>query len=104
MNAQSALAESPTDVVVRLAQAGRAAQRGLARLDTASKAAALRAAAAALRSAEPAILAANARDMTAAAAAGLSDALLDRLRLDSPRLAAMAASITCPTGSGNAAI
>ena len=93
MNAQSALAESPTDVVVRLAQAGRAAQRGLARLDTASKAAALRAAAAALRSAEPAILAANARDMTAAAAAGLSDALLDRLRLDSPRLAAMAAAV-----------
>ena len=93
MNAQSALAESPTDVVVRLAQAGRAAQRGLARLDTASKAAALRAAATALRSAELAILAANARDMTAAAAAGLSEALLDRLRLDSQRLAAMAAAV-----------
>ena len=93
MNAQSALAESPTDVVARLAQAGRAAQRGLARLDTASKAAALRAAAAALRSAEPAILDANARDMAAAAAAGLSEALLDRLRLDSSRLAAMAAAV-----------
>ena len=81
MIAQPALAESPTDVVARLAQAGRAAQRGLARLDTARKAAALRAAAAALRSAEPAILDANARDK-AAAGAGLSEALLDRLRLD----------------------
>ena len=93
MNAQPALAESATDLIARLAQAGRAAQRGLARLDAPSKAAALRAAAAALRSAEPAILAANARDMAAAAAAGLSDALLDRLRLDSPRLAAMAAAV-----------
>ena len=93
MIAQPALAESATDLIAKLAQAGRAAQRGLARLDPASKAAALRAAARALRDAEPAILAANARDMAAARAGGLSDALLDRLRLDSARVAAMAAAV-----------
>ena len=93
MIAHPALAESAADLIAKLAQAGRAAQRGLAQLDTASKAAALRAAAQALRGAESAILAANARDMTAATAAGLSEALLDRLRLDSPRLAAMAAAV-----------
>ena len=84
---------SPTDVIARLAQAGRAAQRLLTQLDTASKAAGLRAAATALRSAEAAILAANARDMAAATAGGLSDALFDRLRLDSMRLADMAAAV-----------
>ena len=93
MIAQPALAESATDLIAKLAQAGRAAQRGLARLDPASKAAALRAAAQALRDAEPAILAANARDMVAARAGGLSDAMLDRLRLDSARVAAMAAAV-----------
>ena len=93
MIAQPALAESAADLIAKLAQAGRAAQRGLARLDPASKAAALRAAARALRDAEPAILAANARDMVAARAGGLSDAMLDRLRLDSARVAAMAAAV-----------
>ena len=88
-----ALALSPTAVIAQLAQSGRAAQRLLAQLDTARKAAGLRAAAAALRGAEAAILAANARDMAAATAAGLSDALLDRLRLDSVRFAAMAAAV-----------
>ncbi len=93
MIAQPALAESAADLIAKLAQAGRAAQRGLARLDPASKAAALRAAARALRDVEPAILAANARDMVAARAGGLSDAMLDRLRLDSARVAAMAAAV-----------
>ena len=93
MIAQPALAESAADLIAKLAQASRAAQRGLARLDPASKAAALRAAARALRDAEPAILAANARDMVAARAGGLSDAMLDRLRLDSARVAAMAAAV-----------
>ena len=93
MTAKPALALSPTDVIARLAQSGRAALRLLAQLDTASKAAGLRAAATALRGAEAAILAANARDMAAATAAGLSEAMLDRLRLDSVRLAAMAAAV-----------
>ena len=93
MTAQPAPAESPTELIARLAQSGRAAQRVLAQLDSATKTAALRAAAAALRSAEGAILAANARDMAAGAAAGLSAALLDRLRLDAARLAQMAGAV-----------
>jgi glutamate-5-semialdehyde dehydrogenase len=79
--------------VVALAQAGRVAQRALARLDDRSKAAALRSAAAALRNAADDILGANARDMTAAAANGLSGAMLDRLRLDPARLQAMADAV-----------
>ena len=84
---------SPEALITQLAQAGRAAQRELARLDDATKAAALRAAAAALRAAEPEILAANARDVAAGTANGLSGAMLDRLKLDSARLAGIAAAV-----------
>ena len=90
MASQNLTSESPESLVARLAHAGRAAQRVLARLSDEQKSAALVAAAAALRAAGPAILAANVRDMAAGAARGLSDALLDRLRLDPARLAAMA--------------
>ena len=90
MASQNLISESPESLVARLAHAGRAAQRVLARLSDEQKSAALVAAAAALRAAGPAILAANARDMAAGAARGLSDALLDRLRLDPARLTAMA--------------
>ena len=90
MTAQAAAAESPTELIARLALAGRAAQRVLASLDSGTKAAALRAAAAAVRGSESAILGANSRDMAAGAAVGLSAALLDRLRLDSPRVEAIA--------------
>lgn len=85
--------ESPEVLIERLARAGRAAQRELARMDSPARAAALHAAAAALRAAEAEILAANARDMDAAAANGLSSAMLDRLKLDSGRLAAIAAAV-----------
>ena len=93
MTAPAAAAENPAELIARLAAAGRTAQRLLAGLDSASKAAALRAAAAALRGAETAVLAANARDMTAAAAAGLSGAMLDRLKLDPRRVEAIAAAL-----------
>lgn len=93
MTATLAAAENPTELIARLAQAGRAAQRVLAGLDTATKAAALRAAAAALRGAEGDVLTANARDMAAGAAAGLSDAMLDRLRLDPARIEAIAEAL-----------
>ncbi|MDP3906223.1 glutamate-5-semialdehyde dehydrogenase [Novosphingobium sp.] len=86
-------ADAPEALVARLAQAGRAAQRVLARLDAPAKAAALHAAAAALRAAEPDILAANAQDMAAGEARGLTGALLDRLRLDSARLAGIADAV-----------
>ncbi|MDE2621447.1 MAG: gamma-glutamyl-phosphate reductase, partial [Sphingomonadales bacterium] len=85
--------ESPEALIDRLARAGRAAQRELARLDDATRCAALRAAAVALRAAEPEILAANARDVEAGEARGLSGAMLDRLRLDPARLAAIAAAV-----------
>ena len=90
MASQNIASESPESLVARLANAGRAAQRALARLGDEQKSAALTAAAVALRAAGPEILAANARDMAAGAARGLSDALLDRLRLDPARLTAMA--------------
>ena len=93
MTAPAAAAEPPAELIARLAATGRTAQRVLAGLDSASKAAALRAAAAALRGAETAVLAANARDMTAAAAAGLSGAMLDRLKLDPPRVEAIAEAL-----------
>ncbi len=86
-------AETPTDLIDRLARAGRAAQRVLARLDHDAKAAALRAAGAALRADQSAVLAANAEDMAAGAANGLTPAMLDRLKLDPARLASIADAV-----------
>jgi len=82
-----------TELVEGLARAGRAAQRVLARKTDAEKSAALKLAAGALRDSADDILAANARDMAAGEANGLTGALLDRLRLDSGRLEAMAAAV-----------
>ena len=93
MTAAPVLAATPAALVERLALAARAAQRQLARMDSAAKSRALHRAAAALRGSEPAILAANAQDMAAGAHGGLSTAMLDRLRLDSDRLSAIAAAI-----------
>jgi len=93
MNMQTPVTETPTALVERLAQAGRAAQRRIALLSSADKAQALRAAAAALREDEAAILAANARDLEAGEAKGLTPALLDRLRLDPARLAGIADAV-----------
>jgi len=80
-------------LVADLARAGRAAQRQLARLGDAGKAAALRSAAAALRAGSARILEANARDLAAGEANGLSRAMLDRLRLDEERLEGIAAAV-----------
>ena len=85
--------ENPETLVARLARAGRIAQRALARLGDAAKAAALRAAAQALREDEAAILAANSRDLAAGEANGLSKAMLDRLKLDPSRLAGIASAL-----------
>ena len=82
------------DTVAGLALAGRSAQHALAQMTSARRAAALRLAAQTLREAGPAILAANAADCDAAQAAGLSGAMLDRLRLDSERLADMVGAVT----------
>ncbi len=85
--------EDPVALITTLAQAGRTAQRALARMPTAGKARALESAAAALRQDCDTILAANRRDMEAGEASGLSPALLDRLRLDEARLAGIAAAL-----------
>ena len=85
--------ETPDKLIARLAAAGRAAQRVLARLDHDAKAAALRAAAAALRADSASILAANAEDLAAGQATGLTPAMLDRLMLDPVRLEGIAAAV-----------
>ena len=85
--------ENPTEIIESLARKGREAQRRLALMGDAEKAAALRAAAAALREDEATILEANAKDVAAGEANGLSGAMLDRLRLDSQRIDAMASGV-----------
>lgn len=82
-----------TKLVERLALAGRAAQRKLVPMPSAAKAEALMRAAAAIREGADAILAANARDLSAAKQNELTDAMLDRLRLDPDRLEMMATGV-----------
>jgi glutamate-5-semialdehyde dehydrogenase len=80
-------------LVAGLAHAGRAAQRVLARLDEAGKAAALLSAGAALRAASAKILEANALDYAAGESSGLTPAMLDRLKLDAKRLEGIASAV-----------
>ena len=86
-------AESITQLVERLARAGRTAQRVLARMPAPAKEAALRSAAAALRLASSEIFAGNALDVANGQNNGLSGAMIDRLRLDEQRLEAMARAL-----------
>jgi glutamate-5-semialdehyde dehydrogenase len=74
-------------------RAAKRAARRLAMLGPAVKDDALEAIAAALIESTDQILEANARDLEAGEANGLSDALLDRLALDARRVAAMAAGV-----------
>ena len=76
--------------MTQLARQAKAASRQLARLTTAQKNGCLLAMAAALEQNRAAIQEANAADMEAAAKSGLSNAMLDRLKLDDKRIAAMA--------------
>ncbi|PAW76121.1 MAG: glutamate-5-semialdehyde dehydrogenase [Pedosphaera sp. Tous-C6FEB] len=78
------------DQMTVLAQQAKAASRALAKLSTADKNAALLAMADALQASGPALQVANAKDMATGAAMGLSGAMLDRLKLDDQRIAAMA--------------
>jgi len=80
------VAEETKDIAVR----AREASRRLALADTASKNAALVGAAEALVAATARIIEANAKDLAAAEKAGLSPAMVDRLRLDADRIAKMA--------------
>jgi glutamate-5-semialdehyde dehydrogenase len=82
-----------TSSVADTCRAAKRAARTLALLDTAVKDAALEAIADGLRLGVDEILAANERDMQAARASGLDDALLDRLRLDEQRVSGIAQSV-----------
>ena len=83
----------PDDLIADMTAKARSAARILAQADDATKAAALVAAAAALRREADNILAANAQDMEAGAKAGLSGAMLDRLKLDQKRISAVADAV-----------
>lgn len=91
----SALHEStdPVALVNGLAKAARLAQRQLAAMPSAARAAALHLAAQRLRESAPAVLAANAKDLAAGEANGLAKAMLDRLALDEARLAGIADAV-----------
>ncbi|HVI52883.1 MAG TPA: glutamate-5-semialdehyde dehydrogenase [Candidatus Sulfotelmatobacter sp.] len=91
-------------LMTALGRSARAAARLLAQASPETKNKALLAAAAALRAQAPAIKAANAADMEAGRAKGLTPALLDRLLLDDKRIEGMAkglediAALTDPVG------
>ncbi len=79
--------------VEQFAHRAKAASVELARLPTAVKDRALLKMASSLQSGRREILAANARDLASARAAGISGALLDRLLLNEQRIAEMAAGL-----------
>jgi glutamate-5-semialdehyde dehydrogenase len=87
------LAADPQALVTALARAARLAQRQLAAMPSDARAAALRLAAQSLRDAAPTVLAANAKDLAAGEANGLSSAMLDRLALNEARLAGIADAV-----------
>lgn len=78
------------ELVKAKAQAAKQAAAKLAVTSTAVKNAALLAMAAALEAKQSEILAANERDMTAAAAKGMKSSMLDRLKLTAERISGMA--------------
>ena len=78
------------ELVKAKAQAAKQAAAKLAVTSTAVKNAALLAMAAALEAQQADILAANERDMTAAAAKGMKSSMLDRLKLTAERISGMA--------------
>jgi glutamate-5-semialdehyde dehydrogenase len=82
--------ESLPAIMTELGKRARAAARVLALTPAAVKDRALRDGADALRASAGAIIEANARDMAAGEAKGLSKAMLDRLMLDPARIEAMA--------------
>src|SRR5687767_5404784 len=104
MQAESSSSQDITALMDSLGRAAVSAAQALARASTATKNAALAAAAAEIRKQRTAILEANRSDLQAAAQRGLSDAMMDRLALDEKRVAAMAtgiedvAALTDPVG------
>jgi glutamate-5-semialdehyde dehydrogenase len=95
------LTQTPEMLIATMGARARRAAAIVAQTSDAQKADALRRAAQALRDQAPAIIAANARDMDNARAAGLSPAMLDRLRLDEGRVAGAAAGVEQVAGLDN---
>ena len=81
------------DTIHQMGRQARAAAYKLAQLTNAEKNTILKAMAAAIRESAPILLDANATDLAAGEAKGLSAAMLDRLRLDEARVEAMATGI-----------
>ena len=81
------------EIILGMGAKARASAHALAVLDADKKNAILRAMANGLRQNEQKILAANAQDIAAGEANALTSAMLDRLRLDSSRLEAIAAGV-----------
>ncbi len=81
-----------------MARSARAAVAGLAQAPAGQKALAISTAAQAIRARSSALIAANADDVTAARAAGISAALIDRLALDAGRVEAIAAGLDTVAG------
>ncbi len=82
-----------TKLIRGVAQAARAAARVVAKAPAEQRTRALRAIAGAIESLRPEILAANAKDVAAAEAASTSAAMVDRLRLDDKRIAALVRAV-----------
>lgn len=88
-----ATAASIHDLMVDIGKRARVAARRLARAATAEKVAALKAMAAEVRRRAPAILAANAEDVSAMTASGVAASFLDRGTLDDKRVEAIAVAL-----------
>ncbi|MFP6600045.1 MAG: glutamate-5-semialdehyde dehydrogenase [Deltaproteobacteria bacterium] len=82
-----------TKDITAMCSAAKAAARQLAGIDDENRSAALVAAARRMRAETGRIIAENEADLAAGREAGLSTALMDRLRLDGPRIEAMAAGV-----------
>jgi len=93
MNAVTAVSAEISTLMDSLGRAAVAAAQVLAQASTATKNTALQGAATALRNQSPAILAANKIDMQQATERGVASSLLDRLKLDAGRVAAMARGV-----------
>ena len=81
------------DLIAEMTAKARVAARAIAQAEDSTKASALKAAAAALRAQAADILTANGVDVEAGTQAGLSAAMLDRLKLDASRIEGIASAV-----------
>ena len=93
MTYQTDTFETLSDYMLSVGQSARQASQTLAKLPSSKKSVALNAIAKQLRATEATILSENAKDVSLAAERGLSEAMIDRLTLNSERVEAMASSV-----------